>query len=102
MRQGAASTGKLGGPPFILHAGGMWRGSRGFLLTREAPAHGRDQTMPKGFFEGREETPDYPEQSAQPRRRETAALPSWSGSPAIRSTGAIQEAMPRQTARVLR
>lgn len=40
MRQGAASTGKLGA---------TFRGNRGFLLTREAPAHGRAQTMPKGF-----------------------------------------------------
>ena len=30
--------------------GDRLRGNRGFLLTREAPAHGRSQTMPKGFF----------------------------------------------------
>lgn len=41
MRQGAASTGKLGGP--------LQRGNRGFLLTQEAPAHGRDQTIPRGL-----------------------------------------------------
>jgi hypothetical protein len=28
----------------------MRRGNRFFLLTRQAPAHGRDQTMPKGFY----------------------------------------------------
>ena len=26
-----------------------FRRNRGFLFTRLAPAHGRDQTMPKGF-----------------------------------------------------
>jgi hypothetical protein len=40
MRQGAASTGKLGE---------TFRGNRFFLLMREAPAHGRDQTLPEGF-----------------------------------------------------
>jgi hypothetical protein len=41
MRQGAASKGKLGE---------TFRGNRFFLLMREAPAHGRDETMPKGFL----------------------------------------------------
>ena len=29
--------------------GETFRRNRGFLFTRLAPAHGRDQTMPKGF-----------------------------------------------------
>jgi len=40
MRQGAASHRKIGG---------NLQGEPIFLLTREAPAHGRDQTLPEGF-----------------------------------------------------